>query len=395
MPWRQTDPVLERTRFVLEHERSGLSISELCRRYGISRPTGYQWIRRYRAEGMDGLLDRSRRPLESPRKTPPEVVEKLIALRAKKPTWGPKKLLARLSRLHPELTLPAPSTVSAILKRRGLVEPRRRRQRPAERVLVSPLGELEGPNQVWTTDFKGEFRLGSGQLCYPLTIADGWSRFLVACQGLTTTRYQLARPVFTRVFEEYGLPERIRSDNGAPFGTHALCGLSRLSVWWLKLGIGVERGRPAKPQDNGRHERMHRTLKDETTRPVEALMSSQQLRFDAFRREYNEERPHEALGGSCPADLYRASARPFSSETPGLDYPSHYERRQVRLDGTIKWRGGRVFLSEVLVGEPVALEEIEDDVWAVYFTQLRLGTLREGRFNAKQAAVVAPAGRPS
>jgi transposase InsO family protein len=311
------------------------------------------------------------------------VIEALVALRKRKPNWGPKKLLDRQRRLHPEMKLPAASTVSAILKRRGLVEPRRRRRHP-ERVLVSPMGELSGPNEVWTTDFKGEFRVGSGQMCYPLTIADGWSRFLLACESLSATQYQLTQPAFTRVFQEYGLPARIRSDNGPPFGTHALCGLSRLSVWWLKLGIRVERSRPGKPQDNGRHERMHRTLKEETARPVQAELSSQQERFDAFRREYNEERPHEALSGLSPTDLYEASWRPLTSETPGLDYPAHYERRQVRTDGAIRWHGKYVFVSEVLGREPIGLDEIEDDVWAVYFASLRLGTLRQGKFNAEQ-----------
>lgn len=383
MPWRQTDPVLERTRFVLEAERSGWSISELCRRYGISRPTAYHWIRRYQAEGLAGLEDRSRRPHRSPKETPAEVIEELVELRVRKPNWGPKKLLDRLRRLHPEVELPAASTVSAILKRKGLVKTRRRRTHP-ERVLVSSMGELEGPNEVWTTDFKGEFRVGSGDLCYPLTIADGWSRFLLACEGLAATRYQQAQPAFIRVFQEYGLPDRIRSDNGPPFGTHAVCGLSRLAVWWLKLGIRVERSRPGKPQDNGRHERMHRTLKEETTRPVQARMSSQQERFDAFRREYNEERPHEALSGLSPADLYQPSWRPLTTATPGLDYPTHYERRQVRTDGTIKWRGERIFVSEILAREPVGLEEIEDDIWAVSFASLRLGTLSQGKFNAEK-----------
>jgi len=385
MPWRQTDPVLERTRFVLEAERSGIALSELCRRYGISRPTGYQWIRRYQAEGLAGLEDHSRRPHRFPNETPAEVVDQLVKLRARKPNWGPKKLLARLQRLHPELPLPAASTVSAILKRKGLVEPARRRPKP-ERVLVSNTGEPEAANEVWTTDFKGEFRVGSGELCYPLTISDGWSRFLLACDGLASTRYELTRPTFIRVFQEFGLPDRIRSDNGPPFGTHAICGLSRLAVWWLKLGIRVERSRPGKPQDNGRHERMHRTLKEETTRPAEPQMSAQQERFDAFRREYNEERPHEALGGLSPADLYRPSWRPLTSETPGLDYPAHYERRQVRRDGSIKWRGRHVFISEILEREPVGLEEIEDDVWAVYFASLQLGTLTHGKFNPKKRA---------
>jgi len=385
MPWRQTDPVLERTRFVLEAERSGIALSELCRRYGISRPTGYHWIRRYQAEGLAGLEDQSRRPHCSPNQTPAEIVDELVRLRQRKPNWGPKKLLARLHRLHPELALPAASTVSAILKRKGLVEPARRRARP-DRALVSQSVEPEAANEVWTTDFKGEFRLGNGQLCYPLTISDGWSRFLLACDGLPAARYELTRPAFVRVFQEYGLPDRIRSDNGPPFGTHAICGLSRLAVWWLKLGIRVERSRPGKPQDNGRHERLHRTLKEETTRPAEAQVSSQQARFDRFRREYNEERPHEALNGLSPADLYRPSWRPLTSETPGLDYPAHYERRQVRKDGRIKWRGQLVFISELLHREPVGLEEIDDDVWAVYFASLRLGTLRDGKFNPREKA---------
>jgi transposase InsO family protein len=331
---------------------------------------------------LAGLEDRSRRPHRSPLETPAEVIAQLEELRGKKPDWGPKKLLARMRRQHPEMELPAPSTVSAILKRKGLVEAPRRRARPA-RVLVSPLGELEAPNQVWTTDFKGEFRLGSGEMCYPLTIADGWSRFLLACEGLAASRYELTQPVFIRVFQEYGLPDRIRSDNGPPFGTHAVCGLSRLAVWWLKLGIEVERSRPGKPQDNGRHERMHRTLQEATAQP-EPEMSAQQKRYNGFRREYNEIRPHEALSGLSPADLYRPSWRPLTAEAPGLDYPAHYERRQVRPDGAIKWRGNYVFISELLAREPVGLVEIEDDVWELYFTSLRLGTLRQGKFNSEK-----------
>jgi putative transposase len=390
MPWRRVTEVLERTRFVLEAERGEWSMAELCRRYGISRKTGYYWVRRYQSEGLAGLQTRSRRPHHNPRATAVEVVERVLKEKQRHPHWGPRKLLERLKREAPELRLPARSTAAEILKRAGLVKARRRRRggRFSGRV---GLGEAEAPNALWTTDYKGQFRLGDGQLCYPLTILDRYSRYLLACEGRSSVRAKEARPVFERVFSEYGLPDRIGSDNGTPFGSIALGGLSRLGVWWLKLGIRLERIEPGHPEQNGGHERLHRTLKEEglPRRPPCPDALAQQEAFNRFRTEYNEERPHEALDGCYPADCYQPSWRPYPEETPGLDYPAHFERRQVRGKGFIKWQGRLIYLSEVLDGEPVGLEEVEDGVWALYFGPLQLGKLVDGERKVRPGAPTA------
>lgn len=380
MPWRTTTEVLERTRFVLEAERGEWTISQLCRRYGISRTTAYRWISRYKSEGLAGLEERSRRPKRSPNATDPVMVALLVAERKAHPHWGPRKLLARLRRKHPDLELPARSTAALLLKREGLVSARARRRRPLAAGPGGGFGAAERANTLWTVDFKGEFRLGDGRLCYPLTIQDARSRYLVALEVRRSTRTEEARPVFERAFLEFGLPDRIGSDNGPPFGSQAILGLSRLSVWWLKLGIGIERIDPGHPEQNGRHERLHRTLKAEAVprRPPCPDGEAQQALFDRFRVQYNEERPHEALSDAYPADYYRPSWRPYRDETPGLDYPAHFERRQVRRDGCMKWQGRLVFVSEVLAHEPVGLEETDEGVWSIYFGPLVLGRICDG-----------------
>ncbi len=373
MPWKRTDPVNEREGFVALVRAGGFSLSELCEAYGISRMTGYRLLARYAAEGPAGLADRSRRPHHSPRATAAAVVEALVAERRRHPRWGPKKLLRRLARARPGWVLPAKSTASRILKREGLVLARPRRRR-GDAAFPRGLG-AEAPNALWTADHKGQFRLRDGQLCYPLTIVDAFSRYLLRVEACGSTSVAEARPIFEASFREFGLPERLLSDNGPPFGSGGLCGLSRLTVWWLKLGIRVERITRGHPEDNGAHERMHRELKAAATRPPERHARAQQRRLDAFRREYNEERPHEGIGQTLPAELYHPSGRPYTGATPGLDYPIHWLRRQVRSGGTIKWRSQVIFLSEVLEGEPVGLEEIEDDRWIVYFGPLVLGRL--------------------
>lgn len=384
MPWRRTEPMMERMQFVVEALGEAFTMRELCERYGISRKTGYKWLERFRQGGFAGLEERSRRPRTSPQATGAEVVERILALRRRRPRWGAKKLLARLRALEPELALPSRSTVHEILKRAALVEPRRRRSGRGVGALVGAGGEASWPNACWTTDHKGQFRVGTGELCYPLTIADAYSRYLLACEGLANTSTDLARPVFERVFRACGVPERILSDNGAPFGSTALLGLSRLSVWWLKLGIALTRIERGHPEQNGAHERMHRTLKAEAARPPASTWRGQQRRLRAFRADYNEVRPHESLEGRTPASCYVPSPRPYTNETPGLDYPLHYTRRQVRSGGDIKWRGRAIFVSEVLAGEPLGLEEIEEGTWAVYFGPLALGRImdRTGRFYA-------------
>jgi transposase InsO family protein len=382
MAWRRTEPMQERMQFVVEALGGAFTMSELCERYGVSRKTGYKWVERFKTEGWLGLADLSRRPRRSPRQTPVAVVERIVAERRRRPRWGAKKILDRLRNVEPDLILPSRSVAHEILRRAELVRPRRRRSGRGVNALVGVGSAAEWPNHCWTADHKGQFRVGTGQLCYPLTIADAFSRYLLACDGLPNTSTEQARPVFERVFREHGLPERILSDNGPPFGSTALLGLSRLAVWWLKIGIEVVRIERGHPEQNGGHERMHRTLKEEAARPPAPTWRGQQKRLRAFKHDYNEERPHDSLEGRTPGSCYTPSPRPYTKETAGLDYPVHYTRRQVRSGGDIKWRGRQIFLSEVLAGEPVGLEEIEEGKWAVHFGRLELGRIRDstGRF---------------
>lgn len=376
MPWG-SDPMVEKLKFVLEATNHERPFAHLCEVYGVSRAEGYRLVRRYEQEGPAGLWPRSRRPHHSPTATEPEVVERLIEEKQAYPSWGPKKLLARLRRLEPQRAWPSEATAYRILKRHGLIRERRRRRRHRFPGVGGPFAPVTAPNEVWTTDFKGQFRLGNGRLCYPLTVGDLYSRFALGCRGLTSTAESGVRPAFERVFRTFGLPQRIRSDNGVPFASMGLCGLSRISVWWLKLGIELERIEPGEPQQNGVHERYHRTLKAEATRPAERNHRAQQRRFDAFVHEYDFERPHEALAFAVPGDCYRASERrmPRRGEWPGLDYPETFERRQVRRNGCIKWRGQSVFVSEVLAGEPLALEPVHEGTWLAHFGPVLLGVL--------------------
>lgn len=377
MPWSETTVTTGRVCFISDLESNLFTMTEVCERHGISRKTGYKWAERFVAEGVDGLKDRSRAPNSCPHRTEERVVEALLKARKEHPRWGPRKLLAVLSRRKPKWRWPAPSTAGDILKRNGLVKPRRRRQRrqhPGRREV-----EVHSPNDLWSVDFKGEFRTGDRRYCYPLTVADRCSRYLLGCEGQLSTAHVGARAVFESLFDQYGLPEAILSDNGVPFSSTALCGLSRLSVWWIKLGIEpvlIDRGHP---EQNGGHERMHRTLKAETTRPPAAHLGPQQRLFDAFRQEYNEVRPHEALGQRPPAELYQPSPRSYPSRVPEVEYPGHYEVRRVRPDGCIKWQGRMLFVSEVLGREPVGLEEVDDGIWSLHF-----GPLLLARFDERQ-----------
>lgn len=380
MPWSETCRMEERAKFVLEALEGWTSMTELCRRYGISRRVGYKWIHRYEESGLGGLADRSRAPRRQAAATPLEVVNEIVALRSKHPTWGPRKLRARLDREKPETSWPAASTIGAILKREGLTKKRRRRP-PALRAWRPPRTEADVPNRVWTTDFKGEFRLGSGRLCYPLTILDAHSRYLLDCRALPSTAIAGTRAAFERVFAEYGLPEVIRTDNGVPFSSpRAVAGLSRLAVWWIRLGIQLERTRRRHPEDNGAHERMHRTLKAEATRPTRRSAELQQRAFNQFRRVYNEERPHEALDMQPPADLYRPAEKPMPKRLKPMSYPEAYQTRRVNRHGQVRWRRAHHFVSETLRGETVGLEFNDTGTWNVYFGPALLAELddREG-----------------
>jgi len=378
MPWTETNPMTERHKFILAHEEGLFSMTELCHRFGISRTCGYKWLDRYREGGLEALEDRSRAPRHCPHRTPEPVEQLLIETRRAHPRWGPLKLLDYLRPRHPEICFPAPSTVGDLLKRQGLVPPRRRQRRPVHPG-ASPL-QAEAPGAVWTADFKGEFRLGSGLYCYPLTVQEAHSRMLLVCQALPSTAHEGARPVFERLFRQHGLPKRLRTDNGTPFASQALCGLSRLSLWWIKLGIVPERIEPGRPEQNGRHERMHRTLKAETTRPPEANMQAQQERFEAFRRHYNTVRPHQALKGAVPASRYvsgLAQGRPMPERDLEPDYAGHLERRLVSSSGSVKLKSRPLFVSQVLAGEYVAFEEVDDGIWSLWFDRVLLGRLDE------------------
>jgi putative transposase len=393
MPWKETSPMDQRVRFITDFHRQLFPLSELCLRFGISRKTAYKWIDRYQEAGPEGLVDRSRRPHSCPHHSPAPVVEALLDGRHHHPTWGAKKLLRVLSRRHPGWAWPSRTTCSNLLKRHGLVSGRRRRRYPGHP--GRPLTPMLKPNDIWTADFKGQFRTRDGNYCYPLTIVDGHSRFLLACQGLPSTSIHLARPVFGRLFQEFGLPQIIRTDNGVPFATTALGRLSRLSVWWIRLGIYPELIEPSHPEQNGRHERMHRTLKAETTRPPGGNLQAQQRRFNTFRQEYNFDRPHEALGQNPPASVYTPSLRNLPKRVPPIEYPGHFEVRLVSRNSGIRWRKHWVCVTHTLGGEYVGLEEIDDGIWDVYFGPVRLGRMDErllriedhkGRFIRKQVS---------
>ena len=381
MPWNETQPMSERHRFLALHAEHLFTMTELCERFGISRKTDYKWLARYQVEGVSGLAERSRTPQTCPHRMAQGVEAALLKAREAHPSWGPKKLRAYLAGRQPDLALPAPSPIGELLKRHGLTEPRRLRRKAAPGS-GAPLAAAH-PNAVWCADFKGEFRTRDGQWCYPLTVTDAYSRYLLACHALPSTQHLGAHAVFTRLFAEYGLPQAIRTDNGVPFATQALGGLSQLSVWWLKLGITHQRIAPGKPQENGRHERMHRTLKAETTRPPGLDRQEQQARFAAFRAEFNTERPHEALGQQPPALHYQVSVRACPVRVLPPAYPGHWLSRRVGPSGCFRFQSRQVFVSEVLAGEEIGLEEVEEELWSVYLYDRLLGRFhaRDGRLH--------------
>jgi putative transposase len=389
--WKATCPMEQRLKFIEDWKTHEVPIVRLCEAYGVSRKTGYKWIDRYELEGVAALSDRSRAPRTSPQATGGEVAEAFIHLRKKHPHWGPRKLLAWMAKFRPAVGRPAASTLGDLLKRQGLVADRRRRTRSPAR--TQPFAEIAAPNDTWCTDFKGEFRVGSGQYCYPLTLTDAHSRFLLRCTGLPSVETEGSKRVFSGAFSEFGLPRVIRSDNGTPFSVPVAGpgSLSRLAVYFIQLGIRPEWIAPGSPEQNGRHERMHWTLKQETALPARSTFEAQQSAFDRFRREYNFERPHEALGQEVPASVYRPSPRPLPRQVPDLAYPTSFAVRRVNRHGEIVWKGTRVFLSEVLVREPVGLEEQEDGTWDVCFGSLIFGVMGvKGTFVRRERSLWRP-----
>jgi len=376
MPWKESCAMDERLAFMSAYLSGEWALSELCEEHGVSRKTGYKWIGRYRAEGAAGLAERSHAPLRHGRATPEALAEAIVAMRRERPSWGPRKIIAKLRMGAPLARWPSPSTAGEILDRAGLVGRRRLKRRGPPR-----LGELTTPcraHHVWAVDHKGWRRLVDGSRVEPLTITDGFSRYLIGLAATRGTTHEEAHLVFERAFGEHGLPEVIRSDNGSPFASTGTTGLTRLSAWWARLGIVHERIDPGHPQQNGRHERFHLTLL-EAMRPAERDLAAQGRRFAAFADDYNRERPHEALGQRTPESLYQPSPRPLPSRPPEPDYPPEAAVRQVRSNGEIKWRGGHVHVSSALVGEAVAIEETEAGQWRVRYFALPLGTIDEAR----------------
>ena len=359
----------ERLKFVARL-LDGEKMAGLCREFGISRKTGYKIFRRYRDYGLDGLTDRSRRPYRQANQLPFQVESRIVQLKQEHPSWGAPKIREKLRRMELGVNTPAISTVHAVLDRHGLVT-RRRRYRP--RAQGTPLSQPLQPNDLWCADYKGEFMLADHRYCYPLTVSDFASRFLLACDALSSTAESFAFVVFERAFKDFGLPRAIRTDNGVPFACpRALFGLSKLSVWWLRLGIEIERIRPGHPQQNGRHERMHLTLKKEATRPAAKNLLQQQARFDAFIDYYNQERPHQALAMRCPAELYDPSPRPYRG-LEELDYPFHDHAHIVTRCGRICFGRRKINLSTVFAGQKVGVKEVSDRIWLVSFMHYDLG----------------------
>ncbi len=365
----------QRLEFVLQAIKRQSSMAELCRQFGISRQTGYELLAHYQAEGLDGLKPHSRAPRHHPNAIDAEVCAAVIRAKARHPSWGPKKLqpLADEAEVITR-QWPVASTRGAILARAGLTVPR---ARPRAHVppRTHPFGSVSAANDTWCADFKGWFRTGDGTRCDPLTITDAHSRLLLRCQALPHgTQVQYVKPIFEATFREYGLPLRVRTDNGSPFAHVGAGGLSELAVWWIKLGIVPERIDPGKPQQNGRHERFHLTLKQATAAPPAETLRAQQQRFDVFRHEYNTERPHEALGLHPPIDAYASSPRSYPRRLEEPAYPEAAQVRRVRHTGEIRWSQDTIYVSSILAGEPVGIYEVADG-WLVRYGPIELGLL--------------------
>jgi transposase InsO family protein len=376
MPFMETCWMEERIRMLSDYETGNWSVSELCRRYGVCRDTFYVWRKRRESGEPDWFAERSHAPDHCPQRTDPALVETIVSLRRQFPHLGPRKLVAMLARRHPEIGWPAASTIGDLLKRAGLIPPVKRRRRPLDQ--QRPFAAVTAANDEWAVDFKGWFRTGDGRRVDPLTMTDSHSRFLLDVTILPET-IEGTVPAFTAAFRAYGLPLSIRCDNGTPFGSRGAGGLTRLSAWWLRLGIEPHFIQPGSPQQNGRHERMHRTLKKQTSRPPAATPAEQQARFDVFRRHYNEERPHEALGQIPPAELYAPSPRAMPERLEDPWYDADHEVRRVRSNGEIMWQNELVFISEALVGEIVGIAELETGDHVVRFCDLDIGLIDRRR----------------
>jgi transposase InsO family protein len=376
MGWKETCAMEERMKFIHRRQEDEWNLAELCREFGISRKTGYKWLARYEAAGIKGLADQSRAPHEQRNAVAEEIEQAVLKARSGHPRWGPAKLRIWLQKREPKTVWPAASTMGEILRRAGVTAPRKKKRLRVP-PSANPLAVAEGPNQVWCADYKGYFQSGDGSRCDPLTITDRFSRYLMKCQLVDSLEEKHARLVFAATFREYGLPQAIRTDNGTPFASVALSGLSDLSVWWMRLGIRPERIAPGKPQQNGVHERMHRTLREATAQPPQSSRASQQRAFDRFRKEYNHERPHEALEMKVPADVYQPSPREYPERLPKVEYGSDRLVRTVGSCGRIRWSGERIFITKALGNEPIGLEGVADGLWRLWYNLYPIGWLDE------------------
>lgn len=376
MVWKEWSRMDERMLLVSEYLKGEQPMAAVCRQFGVSRKTAYKWLTRYNDDGPSGLDDRSRAPHSHPNRVEPLVVEALLQARRAHEHWGARKILAWLARKQPELDLPVASTVNAIFAKYGLSRLRRARRRTPP--FTDPFADVDGPNRVWCADFKGDFKTGDGRRCYPLTLTDAFSRMLLRCTALRSTKTIRVQPIFEGAFRELGLPETIRTDNGTPFASRGAGGLSKLSIWWVKMGIRHERIQPGHPEQNGRHERMHRTLKDETLRPPAASFRAQQRRFDRFLKEYNEDRPHEAIENATPRSYYVASPRPFPSRLPAVHYSEEFLTRKVAASGRIRWKSAMVTIGHALEGEWIGIQP-GDGLHHVFFSEIRLGFIDDER----------------
>ena len=380
MSWKETCAMEQRLTFVKAIEEGVEFFAEQCRAYGISRKTGYKWRKRYALGGAPALADQSRAPHQQAQATSEPIVKAILGARSDHRRWGPEKRRAWLQRRQPDQHWPAASTIGEILKRAGLTAKR------GQRLWVAPtpgrLHSAQAANAVWCADFKGYFHCQDGTRCDPLTVTDAYSRYLLRCQAVDGLDEKYARALFEAAFREYGLPHTMRTDNGAPFASVALAGLSALSVWWIKLGIWPERIDPGKPQQNGRHERMHRTLRESTAAPPARTLSRQQRAFDQFREEYNHDRPHEALEMKTPGEFYQPSCRNYPNRLPPPEYPSALLVRGVGSCGRIRWSGERVFITKTLCHEPIGLEGIADGIWKLWFGNYPIGWMDERTLQA-------------
>jgi putative transposase len=373
MPWTITNTMDQKIKLIADWQSKSFSKTDLSQKYGVSRPTVYKWLERYKELGADGLKDQQRTPFYSPNQTKEAIVELIVNEKLKNRNRGPKKVYYQLKARHPHIEFPVPSTIGQWLKKYGLVNKRKKR------LSVPPYSEpfqgCQSANAVWSADYKGQFYTKDTRVCYPLTISDNYSRYLLACQSLSGPRYLETKAVFERVFKEYGLPDAIRTDNGVPFAGKSLGGLSRLSMWFIQQGIIPERIEKGCPDQNGRHERMHRTLKEDTLNPICRNMKEQQYSFDNFRIDYNNYRPHESLGQAVPRSYYKHSNRPYIDKLFKPDYDLSYTVRSVCHNGQIKFKGNMYYVAELLAKQPVGLIEVDDGQWHVYYSFYKLGTL--------------------